>query len=87
MNTLPSSEAEAMIRSLKGFLSSCELVGSGGTSGDDTIPISIQNSRSMATEQRHLIRQLSSLAQGNNRKGTSTRGIPIDREIFGVGLK
>lgn len=40
----------------------------------------------MSTEQRNLIRELALLVQGNDGKGAAAGGIPIDRQVLGVGL-
>lgn len=40
----------------------------------------------MPSEQRHRIRQLAPLIQGNDSEGATTRRIPIDRQILGVDL-
>lgn len=40
----------------------------------------------MATEQWHNIGQLSTLIDRDNCEGATTAGLPIDREVLGVGL-
>ena len=40
----------------------------------------------MATEQGHDIGQLSTLVDRNDSKGAATAGLPIDRQVLGVGL-
>jgi hypothetical protein len=83
MNTFPSSEPDAMIRSLKGFLGKSaprfqrQLLHS---------PICVQHRRSMSSEKRDLLRQAAFLIDGYNSKSASTARFPIDREVLGICL-
>lgn len=40
----------------------------------------------MSAEQRNLLGYPASLIQRYDSKGTTARGVPIDRDVFGVGL-
>lgn len=40
----------------------------------------------MAAEQGQNVRQLAALVDRNDSKGTAAASLPIDREVFGVGL-
>lgn len=97
--TLPSSEPEAMIRSLKGFLRKMSRQHLSHHAAAQELkekkkkkkrhrhkPVSVQNSSRMPPEQRNLIGQLALLVQGNHSKGTTAGRIPIDRQILGVNL-
>lgn len=102
MKTLPSSEAEAMRRSLKGFLrwtrqrlawqcadSQCgTLLGTRPEifQREDQIPISVENGGCVATEQRDLVGELATFVEGDDGKSTTTRRLPIDGEVFRVDL-
>ena len=56
------------------------MVGIGGA------PVGIEDGSRVATEQGHDIGQLSTLIDGDDSKGTTTAGLPIDRQVLGVGL-
>jgi hypothetical protein len=80
INTFPSSEAEAMIRSLNGFLhpnmSAILLESRGG--GFDHVPVGIENSGCVSSKQRDLVGQLASFVQGNDCECAAARGVPVD---------
>lgn len=40
----------------------------------------------MAPEKRDLFRQSAFLVQGNDSERSSTAGVPIDGQVFGIGL-
>jgi hypothetical protein len=40
----------------------------------------------MSSEQRHTLRELSSLIQWNDGKGTASAGFPVYGKVFGIGL-
>ena len=83
MNTLPSSEPEAMIRSLKGFLQES------AQRFEQQLqhpPICVQHRRSMSSKERDLFRQSALLVNRYNSKCASTARFPIDREVFWICL-
>jgi hypothetical protein len=85
MKTFPSSDPEAIMRSLKGFL--------GGSQHDAScdnllhLPIRIKHRCSVPSEQRDLFRQTTFLIDGYNSKSSTTTGFPIHRKILRVGLE
>lgn len=40
----------------------------------------------MTAKQRDLVWELATLVEGDDGKGAATRRVPIDGEVFGVGL-
>ena len=87
MKTLPSSEAEAMMRSLKGFLCEGQPVSSSCRSAACDAPVGVQHRGSVASEERYLVGQLAALVHGNDSKCTATARLPIDRDVLGVDLR
>ena len=87
MKTFPSSDAEAMTRSLKGFLLNklvshiCRLLYYFAV-----VPVGVENGSSVSAKERDLIGSLAPLLQGNDSKGTAARSIPIDRDVLRVDL-
>lgn len=49
-------------------------------------PVGVEDGGRMATEQGHDIGKLPTLIDRNDSKGAATAGLPIDREVLGVGL-
>ena len=49
-------------------------------------PVCVEDGGRVATEQGHDIGELSTLINGNDSKGAATAGLPIDRQVLGVGL-
>jgi hypothetical protein len=49
-------------------------------------PVGVEDGGRVATEQGQDIGELSTLIDRNNSKGAATAGLPIDREVLGVGL-
>jgi hypothetical protein len=49
-------------------------------------PVSVENSGSVAAKQRDLVRSLAPLLQRNDSKGTTSRSIPVDRDVLWVDL-
>ena len=88
MQTLPSSEPEATIRSLKGFLQPSQrpsLPLSQPAMGE-SVPVGVEDGGGMAAEQRDLVGELAPLFKGNDGEGAAARSVPIDRQVFGVDL-
>ena len=83
MNTFPSSEPEAITRSLKGFLTESalyfELL-------DLHPPVCVQHRPSVSSKERDLLRQATFLVDRYDCKGASTAGFPIDGEVFWICL-
>lgn len=50
------------------------------------LPVGVEDSGSVATEQRDALWELSGFVEGDDSKGTTTAGLPIEREVFGVNL-
>lgn len=88
MNTLPSSEAEAMMRSLNGFLVASQTI-SFRTPNTPRIlcaPVGIQHSSSVSTEQRYLVGELAALVYGDDSESTTTTRLPVHGDVLGVDL-
>ena len=88
MQTLPSSEPEAIIRSLKGFLQPSQRPSpalSQATIGE-SVPVGVEDGGGVATEQRDLVGELAPLLKGNDGEGAAARSVPIDRQVIGVDL-
>lgn len=49
-------------------------------------PVGVEDGGRVATEQGHDIGKLSTLINGNDSKGAAAAGLPIDRQVLGVGL-
>lgn len=49
-------------------------------------PVGVEDGGRVATEQGQDIRELSTLIDRNDSKGAATAGLPIDREVLGIGL-
>jgi hypothetical protein len=49
-------------------------------------PVRVEDSGRVATEQGHDIGELSTFIDRDDSKGAATAGLPIDREVLGVGL-
>jgi hypothetical protein len=49
-------------------------------------PVGVEDGSRVATEQGQDVGELSTLIDRNDSKGTATAGLPIDREVLGVGL-
>jgi hypothetical protein len=86
MPTLPSSEAEEMSESLKGDLQSISAVYPHSIPCA-TVPVGVENSSSVAAEERQLVGSSAALIDGNDCKGATTTGFPVDRDVFRVGLE
>lgn len=84
-HTLLSSEPEAIRESSKGLLGDCQppTVSSEHQQG---APIRIQHSSGVSSEERHDIRQLSTLIVRNDSKCASTASFPVDRDIMWIRL-
>lgn len=52
----------------------------------EPLPVGVQHRCGVSAEERYLVWQLALLIQRNDSKGTTTRSIPIDRQILGVDL-
>jgi hypothetical protein len=50
------------------------------------LPIGIENSSRVSSEQRDLLGEFSSLFKRNDRKGTATTGLPVHSQILRVDL-
>lgn len=50
----------------------------------ERVPIVVQHGGGMSSEQRHHIRQLSTLFQGDDSECAAARRLPVDRHVFGV---
>ena len=90
MKTLPSSDAEAMMRSLKGFLHrvNCLVLHLGTRPGSARdAPVGVQHGGRVASEQRYLVGELAALVHGNDGKCATTARLPIDRDVLGVDLR
>lgn len=51
-----------------------------------TIPVGVEDGSSVATEERELVGSPTALVDGDDGKGATTAGFPVDRDVFGVGL-
>jgi hypothetical protein len=49
-------------------------------------PVGVEDGGRVATEQGHDIGELATLIDRNDSKGAATAGLPIDRQVLGVGL-
>lgn len=85
MPTLPSSEAEEMRESLKGDLRAVSVV-LGPVMPCATIPVGVEDGGSVAAEERELVGRSAALIDGDDGKGATAAGFPVDRDVFGVGL-
>jgi hypothetical protein len=83
MNTFPSSEPEAITRSLKGFLTESALC---FEPLDLHPPVCVQHRPSVSSKERDLLRQATFLVDRYDCKGASTAGFPIDGEVFWICL-
>lgn len=52
----------------------------------ESAPVGVEDGGRVATEQGQNIGQLSTLIDGDDGKGATTAGLPIDRKVLGVGL-
>ena len=83
LHTLPSSEPEAMILSLNGFLSSCEHCNVIALS---LVPVRVQDYRSVSSTERDLLWQLSFLIQRYNGERAPAACFPVDRKVVCIRL-
>ena len=81
--TLPSSEPDAMIESLNGFLTHQSQIPS---QPRIRLPVCVQYHRRMTPEQWQRLRQLSLLFQRNDRERATAAGFPVDRKVLWVHL-
>lgn len=98
MKILPSSEPEAITRSLKGCLQDTpsaqrKRARAWQTSADPSgrrsvfaLPVGIQDNSSVPAEEGHLVGQLAPLVHGDDGECAAAAGLPVDREILRVGL-
>lgn len=90
MKTLPSSEPEATMSSLKGFLQdhvSRGLAPRRAPSPSVDVPVGVQNSGSVAPEQRDLLGQLPPLLERDHGERAAAARLPVDGEVLGVDLE
>lgn len=85
-HTLPSSDAEAITSSLKGFLLLLSRHVLYYTRTRQRVPVGIENGAGVAAEQGKDVGQLAALVDGDDNKGASTARLVVDREVLGVGL-
>lgn len=98
MKIFPSSEPEAITRSLKGCLQAMpsaqrERARAWQTSADPSgrrsvfaLPVGVQNNSGVPAEEGHLVGQLTLLVHGNDRECAAAARLPIDREVLRIGL-
>lgn len=83
MKTFPSSEPDAMIRSLKGFLLESALCLEPRLQHP---PVCVQHRPSVPSEERDLLRQSTLLVDWYHRERASAASFPIDGEVFWICL-
>ena len=52
-----------------------------------SLPVGVEDGSCVAAEERELIGSSTKLVDGNYGKGTATAGLPIDGDIFWIGLR
>ena len=82
--TLPSSDPEAIRESLKGFLVLSVLQSS--VLAQSCPPVGVEDHRSMTSEERYPFGQSTSLVDRNDRERSAAAALPVDREVFRIGL-
>ena len=74
-----------MRESLKGDLRAVSVV-LGPVMPCATIPVGVEDGGSVAAEERELVGRPAALINGDDGKGATAAGFPVDRDVFGVGL-
>jgi len=87
---LPSSEAEEINESLNGLLygNQCRALyyPTVWISIASIVPVGVEDSCGVSTEKRKLLWHATPLVDGNDSECASTAGLPIDGDVFGIGL-
>jgi hypothetical protein len=52
-----------------------------------TVPVGVEDGGGVPAEERKLVRGAAALIERDDGKGAASAGLPVDREVFGVGLK
>lgn len=52
----------------------------------DIVPVRVEHSGGVATEQRYLVGKLAALVEGDDGEGTTTARLPVNGQVLGVGL-
>lgn len=98
MKILPSSEPEAITRSLKGCLQDTpsaprKRARAWQTSADPigrrsvlALPVGVQDNSSVPAEEGHLVGQLALLVDGDDGECAAAARLPVHREVLWVGL-
>lgn len=50
------------------------------------LPVGVEDGGGVATEQRNALRKFAGFVEGDDSKSTTTAGLPIEGEVFGVNL-
>jgi hypothetical protein len=86
MKTLPSSEADEMSESLKGLLRTVSAVPAPLVCCV-AVPVGVEDGGSVPAEERQLVGGAAALTEGDDGESTAAAGLPVDRDVFRVGLE